>query len=417
LKIGTITGSSYRHLPPNFPELYESVWVDLDTSLLEADKMNLDYNDNLDICEAADRAGFDVIAHNEHHASGFTITPSPNLMTAALARRTSRAALLVLGNSIALYNPPTRVAEEIAMLDNISGGRMIAGFPIGTPMDACFAYGINPSELRQRYYEAHDIIIKAWKSDKRFSYNGRFNQIPNVNVVPKPIQDPHPPVWIPAGGSPETWDFCAKNDYMYNYLTYFGYMSAEKTVRGFWDAMKRVGKEPNPYAIGTVQYVGMAESYEEAVKLYKEPAEYLFNVAQHIAPRWGSPPGYITEKAIRVKMEAEFKERGVGAAVNTQSVAWEKWSFERLVADGYILLGTPEQVSEKLRAAAKKMNVGNWLLQVQWGNMDAQTALYNTEQCGKMIPYLKELFTNEWEHRWWPKPMQKAARPAELVMS
>lgn len=415
MKIGSMTGSSYRHLPDNFPDLHESVWVNLDTSVLESAKVNLDYNDNLDVCEAADRCGFDLIAHNEHHASGFTITPSPNLMTATLARRTRRAALLVLGNSIALYNPPTRVAEEIAMLDSISGGRMIAGFPVGTPMDACFAYGVNPSQLRQRYYEALDIITRAWASNKPFAYNGRFNQMPYVNVVPKPAQKSRPPIWIPAGGSPETWDFCAENDYMYTYLTYFGYMSAEKTVRGFWDAMKRHGREPNPYSIGTVQYVGVAANYDEAVRLYRRPAEYLFNVAQHIAPRWASPPGYINESAVRTKMEAEFKAQAGKAKVDIRSVGFEKWTFEKLVAEGYILLGTPEEVADKLRAAAHKMNVGNWLLQCQWGDMDRDTAIYNTEMSGRMIPFLKELFTNEWEHHWWPKPLAAAARPAELV--
>jgi alkanesulfonate monooxygenase SsuD/methylene tetrahydromethanopterin reductase-like flavin-dependent oxidoreductase (luciferase family) len=336
-------------------------------------------------------------------------------MTAALARRTKRAALLVLGNSIALYNPPTRVAEEIAMLDCMSGGRMIAGFPVGTPMDACFAYGFNPSELRQRYYEAHDIIIRAWKSDSVFAYNGRFNQLPYVNVVPKPIQNPYPPIWIPAGGSPETWHFCARNEYMYSYLTYFGYLSAEKTVRGFWDTMKEYGRAPNPYAIGTVQYVGLAESYDEAVRLYREPAEYLFNVAQHIAPRWGGPPGYLTENAVRMKLEGELRAQGAGAVLSTRTVDFTKWSFEKLVAEGYILLGTAEDVGEKLRAAAKKMNVGNWLLQVQWGNMDNQTAIYNARQCGKMLPYLRELFTGEWEHEWWPKPLREPVAPARAV--
>ncbi len=88
--------------------------------------------------------------------------PSPNLIAATLARRTRDAAICVMGNSLALYNPPIRVAEEFAMLDCISGGRLVAGFPVGTPMDTCFAYGQNPSQLRERYHEAHDLILRAW---------------------------------------------------------------------------------------------------------------------------------------------------------------------------------------------------------------------------------------------------------------
>src|SRR6201999_3305399 len=115
----------------------------------------------------------------------------------SLARRTTDATICVMGNSIALYNPPTRVAEEFAMLDVISGGRLIAGFPVGTPMDDCFAYGQNPSQLRDRYYEAHDLIMRAAQHKEPFAFNGLSTQHGYVNICPRPIQQPHPPIWIP----------------------------------------------------------------------------------------------------------------------------------------------------------------------------------------------------------------------------
>src|SRR5262245_13770377 len=89
-----------------------------------------------------------------------------------------------------------------------SGGRRIAGFPVGTPMDTCFAYGQNPSMLRERYYEAHDLVMRAWTETDTFAFNGRFNQQRYVNIWPRPLQAPHPPVWIPGGGSVETWRWC-----------------------------------------------------------------------------------------------------------------------------------------------------------------------------------------------------------------
>src|SRR5690606_37525876 len=106
--------------------------------------------------------GFDGICVNEHHQNAYGMMPSPNIMAATLARRTKDVALVVLGNSIALYDPPTRVAEEFAMLDVISGGRLVAGFPVGTGMDGSFCYGVNPAILRQKYYEAEELIMKAW---------------------------------------------------------------------------------------------------------------------------------------------------------------------------------------------------------------------------------------------------------------
>src|SRR5271155_3079714 len=158
------------------------------------------------------------------------------------SRRTSDTALCVMGNSLALYNPPTRVAEEFAMIDVISGGRLIAGFPVGTPMDTCYAYGTNPSQLRQRYLEAHDLVVRAWTERDTFAFNGRFNQQRYVNIWPRPVQKPHPPIWVPGGGSVETWHWCAEMNYVYCYLSYYGYKAGRATMDGFWSEMDRLGK-------------------------------------------------------------------------------------------------------------------------------------------------------------------------------
>src|SRR2546425_8445021 len=147
----------YPDLPDDFAEKYRSVWVDVPSHLFDPKRGHEAYNEYLDELEHAEAMGFDGICVNEHHQNAYGLMPSPNLMAAALTRRTSRAALVVLGNSLAAYNPPLRVAEEFAMLDVLSGGRLVAGFPVGTSMDMNFAYGINPATLRDRYYEAHDL--------------------------------------------------------------------------------------------------------------------------------------------------------------------------------------------------------------------------------------------------------------------
>ena len=77
-------------------------------------------------------------------------------------------------------------------------------------MDTNFCYGEIPATLREKYYEAHDLIIKAWKEPEMFAFNGKYTKLRYVNLWPKPIQKPHPPIWIPGGGSVETWDFCAE---------------------------------------------------------------------------------------------------------------------------------------------------------------------------------------------------------------
>ena len=174
--------------------------------------------------------------------------PSPNLIASILANRTSKAAITVLGNSVALYNPPVRVAEEFAMIDLLSRGRLIAGFPVGTSMDTCYSYGVNPSQLRPRYYEGVELIRKAWTSDEPFAFNGEFNKHRYVNPVPRPYQQPHPPIWIPGGGSIETWDYCAENDFVYGALTYYGVQARPRDGRRLLEPRRgaRQGLQPQP---------------------------------------------------------------------------------------------------------------------------------------------------------------------------
>jgi alkanesulfonate monooxygenase SsuD/methylene tetrahydromethanopterin reductase-like flavin-dependent oxidoreductase (luciferase family) len=138
---------------------------------------------------------------------------------------------------------------------------------------------MNLEPLRERHLEAHDLVMKAWQEADTFAFNGRFNQQRYVNIWPRPVQRPHPPVWIPGGGSIETWQWCARMDYVYAYLSYFGYKDGKATMDGFWAEMSRLGKDRNPYRAGFLQFVGVAESREKAMELYREG--YICGVAAY----------------------------------------------------------------------------------------------------------------------------------------
>ena len=304
----------YTELPDDFREKNPSVWVDIHSSLFDPRRAHHMYNDFMDELEYAAECGFDAVCVNEHHSNGYGLMPSPNLIASSLARRTTDTALCVLGNSLALYNPPTRVAEEFAMIDVISGGRLIAGFPVGSPMDTCYAYGQNPSMLRERYLEAHDLVVKAWTEPETFAFNGRFNQQRYVNIWPRPVQKPRPPIWIPGGGSVETWRWCAQMDHVYCYLSYYGYKAGQATMDGFWAEMDRLGKDRNPYHAGFLQFVGVAESREEAYRLYREPAEYFYGRCLHIDPRFAGPPGYTTEETQRRGIQGQVQQAAAQSA-------------------------------------------------------------------------------------------------------
>lgn len=398
----------YTDLPEDFQQKHNSVWVDIDSRLFDPKRAHHMYNDFMDELEFAADCGFDAICVNEHHSNGYGMMPSPNLIASTLARRTRDTAICVMGNSLALYNPPTRVAEEFAMLDCISGGRLIAGFPVGTPMDTCYAMGQNPSMLREKYREAHDLVMRAWTEKDTFSFNGRYNQIPFVNVWPRPVQQPHPPIWIPGGGSIETWQWCAEMDYVYAYLSYFGYKAGMETMQGFWNEMKRLGKDLNPYRAGFLQFVGVAESHDEAMRIYKEPAEYFYGRSLHVDSAYAVPPGYTTEETIRRKVGSQVMKVATSGSERIAKVATD---IKFIEDEGYVILGSPDEVAEKLLKVAREMNVGHLMLLLQYGNMSKDLANYNTKLfADKVMPQLRSLFDDKWEDLWWPKPMPKTER-------
>ena len=162
----------YRDLPEDFRERYHSVWVDVPRHLFDGEIANRTYNQTLDELKYAAEVGYDGICVNEHHQNAYGLMPSPNIMAAIMARETEDVAIIVMGNSIALYDPPIRVAEEFAMLDCISGGRLVAGFPVGSAMDTAFGYGVNPATLREKYAEAEELILRAWEEDDVFAFDG-----------------------------------------------------------------------------------------------------------------------------------------------------------------------------------------------------------------------------------------------------
>jgi alkanesulfonate monooxygenase SsuD/methylene tetrahydromethanopterin reductase-like flavin-dependent oxidoreductase (luciferase family) len=395
----------YTELPDDFREKHPSVWVDIHSSLFDPRRAHLMYNDFMDELEFAAECGFDAVCVNEHHSNGYGLMPSPNLIASALARRTTDTALCVMGNSLALYNPPTRVAEEFAMIDVISGGRLIAGFPVGTPMDTCFAYGQNPSMLRERYYEAHDLVLRAWTEQDTFAFNGRFNQQRYVNIWPRPVQKPHPPVWIPGGGSVETWRWCAEMDHVYAYLSYFGYLAGQATMDGFWKEIDRLGKDRNPYRAGFLQFVGVAESREEAYRLYREPAEYFYGRCLHVDPRFAGAPGYTSEATQRAGVVGQVAQ--VARMRRFDTLARE---MDAIVEKGYVIIGSPDEVAAQLKEVATNLNVGHLMLLMQFGNMGKDLAKYNTQLFAeKVMPQMTDVFS-EWEDRWWPQPMARDAR-------
>ncbi len=127
------------------------------------------------------------------------------------------------------------------------------------------------------------------RAEDAFAFNGKYTKLRYVNLWPKPIQQPHPPIWIPGGGSIETWDFCGRNDYNYSYLSFSGYRRPA-LIDGYWDALDRRGKESNPYSLGFAQIIAVADTDAEAEREYRPHVDYFFNRCLHVFAGLPRPP-------------------------------------------------------------------------------------------------------------------------------
>lgn len=395
----------WPHLPDDFREKHRSVWVDIPTTLYDAKRGHHVYHDYFDQLEYAETMGFDALGVNEHHANAYGLMPSPNLMAAALARRTSKAAIMVLGDSIALYNPPIRVAEEFAMLDVITGGRLACGFPVGTSMDTNYAYGTIPALTREKYNEAHELIMRAWREDEPFAFNGRYTKLRYVNCWPKPIQRPRPPIFIPGGGSIETYDFCLEFDYTYCYLSYSGYLRAKQLMDGYWERVAKAGKDESPYRGGFAQVICVADTDAEAEELYAQHVHYFYNRCLHVYPGFADAPGYRTVKTLQANMITQLTQAQLR---NYPTLTWKD-----LVDQGYVIAGSPKTVYDRMVDLAKTLRVGNIFGLFQIGDMPGDKVRHSTRLFAEQVmPKLKAELFQEWknEDRFWIKPMQQSER-------
>ena len=158
------------------------------------------YFDELQYCT---EAGFDGVMINEHHNNPLCMMPSVNVIGSVLASRTKQGKIVFLGNVLPIHENPLRIAEEIAMIDILSGGRVVCGFVRGIGQES-MATNTNPLYNRERFDEAHNVIVDAWTKPGPFRHEGKHFHYRVINPWVMPLQKPHPPIWIPGVASPES---------------------------------------------------------------------------------------------------------------------------------------------------------------------------------------------------------------------
>jgi alkanesulfonate monooxygenase SsuD/methylene tetrahydromethanopterin reductase-like flavin-dependent oxidoreductase (luciferase family) len=361
----------YPYLPDNFKETYNSTWVTLPNSLYDPEKGHQLYNRYIDELVKAEEYGWDGICVNEHHQNAYGTMPSPNIIAAMLTQRTKRAKIGIIGNALPLHDDPLRVAEEIAMLDVISGGRIISGFVRGTGMEY-YSYNVNPAHSRERFYEAHDLIIQAWTRPGPFSFEGKHYNYRYVNTWPRPMQKPHPPIWLPGTGSLETVEYAAEKRYPFMMV-----FSPQAYQRKAYDAYRRFAEEkfgyeaqPNQLAFAVPTYV--AETDAIALKEVEPHIMWLFHKGLHTTRQFFFPPGYVTERSLAAMLRSGVKQ-------------FADLTFKDLIDQGYIIVGSPSTVVEKLSVYVEEMRAGMLIGGAHCGDMPEEMVSKNMELFSKEV--------------------------------
>jgi alkanesulfonate monooxygenase SsuD/methylene tetrahydromethanopterin reductase-like flavin-dependent oxidoreductase (luciferase family) len=403
VKVTSFHFMPYRDLPDDVDKRYRSVWVDAPWSeLADAAQAGDYYNQSIDELLLAAKLGFDGLGLNEHHQNPYGFMCNPNLFGAILAKLTRDlsldVALVQLGATVAATSPPIRIAEEYAVLDCLSGGRLIAGVPVGIGADATISYGITPIEQRERWREAVELMLKAWTSKEIFAWNGKHYQLPRVNLWPRPVQEPHPPLLVPGAASSTTWDYCHERDLPYAYLSYFGGKSSETVMSRFWERAAANGKDANPYRASFLQLVGVAETDERAEIEYARHVEFFYHKLLHIPPPYLAPPGYSDYKSLVNLFRSNMFE------LQDYSADLKHLNARDMIDREFVVIGSPATVRERLEDMARRLNVGHLMTILQFGSMSHEQAMKNIELFGReVLPHLQDVWHVEgWENRWWP---------------
>jgi alkanesulfonate monooxygenase SsuD/methylene tetrahydromethanopterin reductase-like flavin-dependent oxidoreductase (luciferase family) len=329
----------YLHLDPEVRSQYDSAWMVLPNSAYDPKKGHELYNRYLDELELSEALGFDGIVLNEHHFTAYGLMPSPNIICATLARRTKRIKIAILGNITPVRDHPLMVAEELAMLDNIMGGRLISGFVRGIGIEYLI-WGVNPTCSHERFHESQELIVRAWTERKPFAFEGKHYHIPWVNIWPTPYQHPHPPIWTPTNGSTETVEWAARADHRYKYVQNLSAAAACKKYMDMYRATaERNGWEATPANLGWGCPVYVAETDGAAVREMKPHVESLYNTFFRIPPHRFFPPGYTSLESMKRIVVDKVPIFGVQ-------------TIENLMKHGVILCGSPKTVREQLEANA-----------------------------------------------------------------
>ena len=345
------------------------------------------YNMYLDEYEYSEEVGFDGLMLNEHHNTPTCLGATMNLEAAILARITKKPKIVLLGNPLPIFDNPVRLAEELAEIDMISGGRLVSGFVRGTGVES-LATNTNPLFNRERFEEAHDLVIKTWTTPGPFRWEKKHYHFRVVNPFQTPLQKPHPPIWIPGTGSPETLVWSAEHRYPYIFLE-TDIQSTQDMKEIYAESAREVGYEPGPEHLGYLVRIHVQDTDEKAQEVGKGYMVGNIGVGRIPLPRdYQSPVGYASASQdprylrIREQIRSDpFRVGGLDTAAYDQILDSKRW-----------IIGSPDTVIKNLREVLSVMRPGILCIWTNDGSISHEDTMRCLELMGQeVLPALREI--------------------------
>lgn len=355
-----------EHPYPDLPdqEAYESIRVSLPNAHFDPAIGAALYDRYFDEWLAADEAGLNVMC-NEHHQTATCIQPSVSLSAAVLARSTKRARILVLGQPLPNRPDPVRVAEELAVIDVWSRGRLEAGFVRGVPYEI-LPSNSSPLGMSERLWEAHDLIVKAWTThDGPFNWEGHYHYR-TVNIWPRPYQQPHPPIWMTTSSVRSVAGVAQHGYVMATFVN--GYEVTSELFSEYRRVYQaQFGQESTPDdRLGYAALVAVAGSTQAGIERLRR-MQWYFDASK--TPRqYAQPAGYIPPQGVLAAARSGPPKAGPAAA-RGKSAEW-------LIENGLAFAGTPDDVYDQLcRFHAGVGGFGNLLMMGHAGALSHEEAV------------------------------------------
>ena len=347
------------------------------------------YYEHLEAWREMDALGYDGVGLNEHHTTPHGLMNSPNMMAAVAAQHTKKLKFLILGNLLPLHNP-LRIAEELAMADVLSHGRVISGFARGVPREYK-VYRVPMSESRARFEEAFDIVMKAWTSES-FSHEGKFWNYKDVSIWPRPWQQPHPPVWVPFTGSKETIEWAGRHN-LGAVIHHHHQGLTEDIVGHFAKSLAAHGHRLTPEKLCVVTDAYVAESRAKAAEEYGPSYLYFNQTLWH--------HGSLPDKNAPTPKEAGFVSSSSFDYVRPENLPHAQLDrgklrnmtmadVEEKAASGKLAWGPAKEVAEKLIETAEVTGANSIMLQMNLGAMPHALFLEQIRRFGReVLPILQ----------------------------